>query len=58
MLEKKTSNNIPQIPDHPYKVLIFGGSGTRERNTLFNLISGQPHIDKMYLYAEDLFGAN
>ena len=30
---KKTHNpNSPQIPNHPYRILIFGGSGSRKTN--------------------------
>ena len=29
----------PYIPDHPYKVLIMGGSGSGKANALLNLIS-------------------
>ena len=44
----------PYIPDHPYKILVTGGSGSGKRNTLLNLINEQDNIDKMYLYAKDL----
>ena len=44
----------PYIPDHPYRVLIIGGSGSGKTNTLFNLINEQKDIDKIYLYAKDL----
>ena len=31
--DKKEHNpNWPEIPDHPYRILIFGGSGPRKRN--------------------------
>ena len=43
---KKYNPNWPQIPDHPYKVLIIGGSGSGKLNSLFNQISQQPDIDK------------
>ena len=43
----------PYIPDHPYRILIIGGSGSRKTNALLNLISSQPDIDKIYLYAKD-----
>ena len=42
------------IPDHPYKILIIGGSGSGKTNALLNLISQQDDIDKIYLYAIDL----
>ena len=31
----------PYIPDHPYRILIIGGSGSGKTNTLFNLINEQ-----------------
>ena len=43
----------PYIPDHPYRILIIGGSGSGTTNALLNLISNQPNIDKIYLYAKD-----
>ena len=43
----------PYIPDHPYRILIIGGSGSRKTNALLNLINNQPDIDKIYLYAKD-----
>ena len=41
------------IPDHLYRILIIGGSGSVETNALLNLIKEQD-IDKVYLYAKDL----
>ena len=43
----------PHIPDHPYRILIVGGSGSGKTNALLNLIKNQPDIDKVYLYAKD-----
>ena len=43
----------PYIPDHPYRILIIGGSGSGKTNALLNLINNQPEIDKIYLYAKD-----
>ena len=34
-------------------MLIIGGSGSRKRNLLLNLIENQQDIDKIYLYAKD-----
>ena len=48
--------NWPQILDHPYKILIIGGSGSGKK-PLFNLINEQPDIDKIYLYAKDPYEA-
>ena len=53
--ENKTrhNKNWPYIPDHPYRILIIGGSGSGKTNTLLNLLNNQPDIDKIYLYAKD-----
>ena len=45
----------PYIPDHPYRILIIGGSGSGKINALLNLINKQPAIDKRYLYAKDSY---
>ena len=44
----------PFFPDHPYRILIIGGSGSRKANALLNLIKEQGDIDKIYLYAKEL----
>ena len=41
------------IPDHPYRILIIGGSGLGKTNVLLYLLNNQPDIDKIYLYAKD-----
>ena len=51
--KKEHNLNWPYIPDHPYRILIIGGSGSGKTNTLLNLINNQPDIDKIYLYAKD-----
>ena len=51
---KKHNEKWPYIPDHPYRILIIGGSGSGKTNTLLNLINEQHDIDKIYLYARDL----
>ena len=51
---EKHNEKWPYIPDHPYRILIIGGSGSRKINTLLNLINEQRDIDKIYLYAKDL----
>ena len=42
----KHNKNWPYIPDHPYRILIIGGSGSGKTNVLLNLIKNQPDIDK------------
>ena len=44
----------PYISDHPYRILIIGGSGSGKTNTLLHLIKEQDDIDKIYLYPKDL----
>ena len=51
---KEYNKKQPYIPDHPYRILIIGGSGSGKTNTLLNLINEQKDIDKIYLYAKDL----
>ena len=57
--ENKTRHNLkwPYIPDHPYRILIEGDSGSEKANALLNLIIDQPDIDKIYLYAKDTYEA-
>ena len=51
---KKHNDKWPYISDHPYRILVIGGSGPGKTNTLLNLINEQSNIDKIYLYARDL----
>ena len=57
--ENKTEHNLkrPYIPDHPYQILIVGGSGSGKANELLNLVNNQPDIDKIYSYAKDPYEA-
>ena len=57
--ENRTKHNFkwPYIPDHTHRILIIAGSGSRKTNALLNLIGNQPNIDKIYLYAKDLYEA-
>ena len=45
---KEHNPNWPEIPDHPYQILITGGSRSGKRNALLNLINHEPDIDKIY----------
>ena len=53
--ENKTGHNLKwsYIPDHPYKILIIGGSRSVKSNTLWILINNQSDIDQGHLYAKD-----
>ena len=59
VIENKTKYNPKwsYIPDHPYKVLIVGGSGSEKTNAFLNLINNQSDINKIYLYAKDPYKA-
>ena len=55
---KQHNPKFPEIPDHPYRIIIFGGSGSGKTNVFLNLINNEPDIDKIYLYAKDPYEAN
>ena len=55
---KEHNEKWPYIPDHPYRILIIGGSGSGKTNALINLINEQDDIDKIYLCAKDLSKPN
>ena len=54
----KYNKNWPYIPDHSYRILIIGGSGSGKTNLLLNLMENQPDIDKIYLYPKDPYEQN
>ena len=49
--------NCPDIPDHPYRILIIGGSGSG-KTVLLNLMKQQPDIDKNCFFVKDPFEPN
>ena len=51
---KKRNEKWPYIPDHLYRILIIGSSGSGKTNALISLINEKCGIDKIYLYAKDL----
>ena len=51
--KKQQNPNWSQIPHHPYRIVIIGGSVSGKTNSLFNLINHQPDIHKIFLYAKD-----
>ena len=48
------SEKSAYLHDHPYRIIIIGGSGSGKTNALINLINEQNDIDKIFLYARDL----
>ena len=51
---KEHNKKCSYIPDHPYRILIIGGSGSGKTNALADLINEQDDIDKIYLCAKNL----
>ena len=54
---KDHNPNWPDVPDHPHKMLIVGGSGSGKTNALLNPINSEPGIDKICSYAKDPYEA-
>ena len=50
---KKHNEKWPYIPDHPYRILIIGGSGSGKTNTLLNLINEQMILIK-FIYIQEI----
>ena len=50
---KKRNPNLLENPDHPYRILITGGSGPGKINASLNQINNESDIDKIYLYAKE-----
>ena len=46
---KEHNEKWAYIPDHLYRTLIIGGSGSGKTNALLNLIKGENDINKIYL---------
>ena len=44
---KEHNEKGPYIPDHPYRIIITGGSVSEGTNELLNLINKQNDIDKI-----------
>ena len=49
---KEHNPKWPETPDHPYRILIIGGSGSGKTNALLNLPNQKTDIDKNQLYAK------
>ena len=49
---KEHNPNWPEIPDYPYRILIFGESESVKKSSLFNQINQQLDTDKIYLFTE------
>ena len=49
---KEHDGKWPFIPDHPYRILIMGGSGSGKNKALLNLIKKQDDIDQVWVFAQ------
>ena len=49
---KEHNKKWPYVLDHPYRILIIGGSGSGKTKALINLINEQNDIDKIYLVSK------
>ena len=52
--KKKHNPNWPCIPDHPYRKLIIGGSGSGKTNTLLSLINNQPELINIFVWERSI----
>ena len=50
---KEHNPKWPEIPDHLYRILIIGGSGSGKVNALLNIINNEPDIDK-FIYTQKI----
>ena len=46
---KEQNKKWPYIPDHPYRILIISGSGSRKTNALVNLIKEQDVLPNLFV---------
>ena len=51
---KTYKNYDPDLPQHPYRMLIIGPSNSGKTNILYNLIKHSKNYDKIYLFAKKL----
>ena len=51
---KKYNEKWSFIPDHQYRIIIIGGSGSGKTNALINFINEQNDIDRIYFFGRDL----
>ena len=52
--KKEHNEKRSYVLDHPYRIIIIGGSGSEKTNALINLINEQNNIENIYLHARDL----
>ena len=50
---KEQNPKQPEVPNHPYRIMIIKGSLSGKTNAFLNLINNGTDVDKTYLYAKD-----
>ena len=50
----KHTTYLPQILDHPFRILIIGGSRFRKINSLLNYINPQPDIHEIIVTRKEI----
>lgn len=50
----KFTQNPELLPQHPFRAIVFGASGSGKSNLLLNLLTKGINFTKLYLYAPDL----
>jgi len=52
--KKEYINKNPLVPQHPFRLLVIGPSGSGKSNLVTNLIVKDLHFDQLYIFARDL----
>lgn len=53
---KPNVQNAPLMPQHPFRMLVNGGSGCGKTTIVFKaLLNGDLKFDKLYIYARDIY---
>jgi len=50
----KFTQNNPLLPQHPFRAIVFGASGSGKSNLILNFITKSLNFTKLYIFAKDL----
>ena len=51
---KEDNPNWSEISNHPYRIIIVGGSGSNKTNALLKVINHELDINNFFIYTKDL----